>query len=97
MASSEGIKKKLKGCKSRIRKEFGVKRVGLFGSYARGTQRKKSDVDILVEFVRPVGLFRFLELEALLSSILGTIVDLVTKKALKPAIGKHILKEVVYL
>jgi predicted nucleotidyltransferase len=78
-------------------KEFGVKKVGLFGSHARGTSRKGSDVDVLVEFNKPPGLFRFLELENYLSSLLGARVDLVTKNALKPRIGKQILHEVVYL
>lgn len=68
--------------------------LGLFGSYVRGEQRKRSDLDVLVEFVRVPGMFRFLELERELSSLLGVRVDLVEKEALKPAIGGRILQEV---
>jgi len=54
-------------------------------------------VDILVEFKKPIGLFKFLELEEYLSDLIGRKVDLVSKKALKPRIGKHILREVAFL
>jgi len=54
-------------------------------------------VDILVEFNKPIGFFKFIELEDYLSNILGQDVDLVSKKALKPRIGKHILEEAVFL
>lgn len=83
--------------KAELKKDYGVKEIGVFGSYTRNQQRKKSDIDILVKFERPIGLFKFLELEAHLSDLLGAKVDLVTKEALKPYIGERILKEVVYL
>ena len=65
----------------------------------RGEQKKGSDIDILVEFYpdSKMGLITFVELEEHLSDLLGIKVDLVTKSALKPRIGKHILKEVVYI
>ena len=66
------------------------------GTYARGEQKKGSDVDILVEFREPIGLFKFLELEEYLSEIIGGKVDLVSKKALKPRIGQRILAEAIY-
>lgn len=78
----------------RLREEYGVRSLGLFGSYVRGEQKKGSDLDILVEFTRVPGMFRFLELERELSRVLGIPVDLVQKEAMKPAIGKHILREV---
>ena len=56
-----------------------------------------SDIDILVEFERPVGFVRFMRLEKRLAELLGMPVDLVTKKALKPHIGKRILQEVRYV
>ena len=58
-------------------------------------KKEKSDVDVLVEFEEPVGLFEFMDLEAYLTGLLGVKVDLVSKKALKPHIGKHILEEVI--
>jgi len=85
---------KLKGELPRLREEFSVKSLGLFGSYARGEQKRGSDLDILVEFTEIPGMFRYLELERDLSRILGAPVDLVMKEALKPAIGKRILNEV---
>jgi len=74
---------------------FKVKTIGVFGSYVRGEQKDGSDIDILVEFSEPVGFFAFLDLEEYLTGLLGVKVDLVTKKALKPRIGKHILQELV--
>ena len=83
--------------RAELAKHYHVKDIGVFGSYARSKQRVSSDVDILVDFSEPVGLFRFLELEEHLHELLGIKVDLVTKGALKPRIGERILKEVVYL
>ena|SRR3990172_13356871 len=74
-----------------------VKTIGVFGSYVRGEQKERSDVDILVEYTRTPDFFKFLELEEYLADILGVKVDLVTRDALKPYIGKRILDEVVYL
>jgi len=68
--------------------------LGVFGSYVRGEQRSDSDLDLLVEFREPPSLFQFIRLENELSDVLGIDVDLVMKSALKPTIGRHILKEV---
>jgi len=76
---------------------FKVKSIGVFGSYVRGEQRKRSDIDILVEFKGPMGLIEFMRLESYLSGLLGMKVDLLTKGALKPHIGRRILDEVVYV
>lgn len=78
-----------------IREKYKVKDLGVFGSYVRGEQKKSSDLDILVEFQEPIGLFKFMELEEFLEKNTGVKVDLVSKKALKPKIGKHILEEVI--
>ena len=81
--------------KEELRRKYNVKEIGVFGSYVRGEQKKSSDIDILVEFEESIGFFKFLEMEEHISEILGVKVDLVTKNALKPRIGEHILKEVV--
>lgn len=81
--------------KGELEAKYNVKEIGIFGSVARGEQKKTSDVDILVEFSKPIGFFKFLELEECLAKFLGVKVDLVSKKALKPRIGGRILKEVV--
>ncbi len=91
------IKIKLKMSEQFLKEKFLVKKIGVFGSYSRGEQTKKSDIDILVEFVEEPSLFKFIRLEHYLTSILGVKVDLVMKSALKHYIGKHILKEVNYL
>ena len=91
----ERIVQKLNELLPALREKYRVSRVGLFGSYARGEARSGSDADILVEFSEPIGLLKFLELESYLSDALGIRVDLVSKKALKPTIGKRILKEVI--
>jgi len=91
------IKEKLKKLEPLLRERYKVKRIGIFGSYLRGEEKKRSDLDILVEFIEEPGFFDFLELENYLSKILEVKVDLVMKNTLKPLIGKHILKEVIYL
>lgn len=87
----------IKKHKKDLEKEYFIKDIGIFGSYIRGEENIKSDVDILVEFYKPVDLFRFLDLEEELSILSGRKVDLVSKKALKSEIGKQILREVQYL
>jgi predicted nucleotidyltransferase len=91
------IKEILRLHKKDLRDRFSVRRIGVFGSYVRGMQRRGSDVDVLVEFEEPIGLFDFMDLEDYLSGLLGVRVDLVSKKALKPVIGEYILSEVVYV
>ncbi|RLI79785.1 nucleotidyltransferase [Archaeoglobales archaeon] len=97
--SVDEIKRILKKHESELKEKYGVKKIGVFGSYVRGGQKKGSDIDILVEFYpdAEMDLIKFVELEEYLSDLLGIKVDLVMKSALKPRIGKHILKEVVYI
>lgn len=97
MKSLNEIKRILVERKEELREKFRVKEIGIFGSFVRGEQRKRSDVDLLVEFEEPPSLFEFLDLEEYLSKLLDLKVDLVSKDALKPIIGERILKEVVYL
>ena len=90
------IKSIIKQHRQELERKFKVKELGIFGSYVRGEQKKRSDIDILVEFQEPIGLFKFMDLEEYLAELLGVKVDLVSKKALKPRIGEHIMKEVIY-
>jgi len=80
-----------------LRERFKVKEIGIFGSFVRGEEKDTSDLDILVELERPVGLIKFVGLQNYLSDELGEKVDLVTISALKPRIKKNILSEVVYI
>jgi len=91
------IERILKENKPLLKERFKVKGIGIFGSRVRGEERKRSDVDILVEFYEVVSLLDFVALERELSELIGEKVDLVMKSALKPRIGKHILREVVYI
>jgi predicted nucleotidyltransferase len=76
-------------------KDLGVHSLSLFGSIARDEAGAESDVDILVEFARPVGLFAFLRLQDYLEGVLGRRVDLVTVGALRPEIRERIVNEAV--
>ncbi len=76
-------------------KEFGVKSLMLFGSVARDEARPESDVDLLVEFDRPVGLFTFLRLKRYLEEILGRSVDLGTPDSLRPYLQEPVSREAI--
>ncbi|MFQ5711256.1 MAG: nucleotidyltransferase family protein [Candidatus Geothermarchaeales archaeon] len=96
MRSKEEILEALRGELPNLRDTFDVKNIGLFGSYVRKEQTEKSDIDILVEFEKPIGFFKFIELEDHLSETLGVKVEIVTPDALKPSIKPDVIKEVVY-
>lgn len=83
--------------KPRLAEEYQITRIGVFGSVLTETWTDTSDVDILVEFADPPGLFRFMEIEELLSDILHARVDLVDAEGIKPRLRSRILSEVRYL
>ena len=89
MRDVETIKAALLQHKIELKDKFKVKTIGVFGSYVRGEQKLSSDLDVLVEFDEPMGLFEFMKLENYLSDLLGVKVDLVSKKALKPHRRTH--------
>lgn len=91
----KNIKNKLREYKPILEEQYKIREIGVFGSYVRGEQNKKSDLDILIDFYEPISLLNFIRLENQLSKYLGIKVDLVMKDALKPRIGSRILKEVV--
>lgn len=74
---------------------FGVSGIFVFGSAARNEAGERSDIDILVDFIRPVSLFEFLRLRRALSDLVGRPVDLVTRAALKPQLRDRILAEAI--
>jgi uncharacterized protein len=74
----------------------GVKSLAVFGSLARGQATPASDIDMLVEFDRPVGLFEFIRLKLYLEELTGRQVDLVTPDALRPAMRAEIIGEAVH-
>ena len=97
MKTFEEIKEVLQKHKEEFREQYGLKGIGVFGSYIKGEQKEKSDLDILIELDKPIGFVRFMRLESALSKLLGVRVEMVTRKALKPHIGKRILQEVKYV
>jgi uncharacterized protein len=85
----------LKSHASEIKTCYGVRRIGLFGSFARGEQRESSDIDLLVEFEKPT--FRnFMNLSFYLADIFHRKVDLVTVKGLHPRIRPYVEKDVIW-
>ena len=76
---------------------LGVGSLALFGSVARDEAAPESDVDLMVEFSRPVGMFAFLKVKEYLEQVLGRPVDLVTRAALKPQPRERILAEAISL
>jgi len=86
--------KALRGAKPLL-EAFGVAEVSLFGSFARDEARDDSDVDLLVEFKRPIGMFEFVRLQRELGDRIGRRVELVTRAALKPQLRDRILAEAV--
>jgi uncharacterized protein len=80
-----------------LKEKFGIKKIGLFGSYARSSHNTESDVDLLVQFEKPIGFFKFIAAEDYLKDKLAVKVELVTEDALKPIIKPYVMKEVVYV
>ena len=96
MIVKEEIIKKLEENRERI-KGYGVRRIDLFGSYARGEERQKSDIDILVEFEKGKKTFdNYMGLVLFLEDLLGLKVDLVIRENIKTLLKPHILKGVEY-
>ena len=78
-------------------RRYGVAHLAVFGSLARGEERPDSDVDILVEFSVPVGLFEFVRIQRYLGRLLGRTVDLATPDAIRKEMRARILEEAVYV
>ena len=78
-------------------KSYGVKRIGVFGSYVEGMQKSDSDIDVLVEFEKGRKTFdNYMELKFFLEKILKNKVDLVISESIKPELKPYILKSVRY-
>ncbi len=94
----EEIEAILRKHKGELRERFGVSSIAIFGSYARGEETELSDVDILVEFERPIG-WEIVDLRDYLEELLGLPVDLITKNAAMSRRGlwEHIKEDLVYV
>ena len=96
MTNKNEIINKLKAVKPALQKNFAVKTLALFGSFADGTNTAESDVDIIVEMDKPIG-WRFFALEKQLEQTLNRKIDLVTQNALKEQMKPYILKQMLYI
>jgi len=95
METKNQIINKLRELKSILFTEYSVRKIGIFGSYANETNTEDSDIDILVEFDKPIG-WKFFSLELYLEKIFEKKVDLVTKNALKDRIKTQIMSQLEY-
>jgi hypothetical protein len=95
MRGLEDVRKVLAIYKGYIAREFKAQIVGIFGSYARGSQTPQSDIDILVRFREGASLFDLVGLADFLEEKLKTRVDVVSERAVRPELKEQILKEVV--
>ncbi len=97
MKTRDEVLKILREHKPLLLQNYQISGLGLFGSYARGSQTESSDVDVLVDYEKAPSLFKLLELQDYLSELLGMKVDIVTRNGLKPRIREKVLSEVIYL
>ena len=93
---STDILTKITQIKPALQKDYNLVSIGVFGSVSNGTSNNDSDVDILVEFSKPIG-WKALSMELFLEKQLQRKIDLVTKDALKPQLKNQILNSVIYL
>ena len=97
MKKIDKIKKILSEHRAELRSTYKITEIGIFGSYIRGDQKRKSDIDILVQFDEPVSLLYLVDAEIYLSELLNIKVDLIPKEDLRPELKNRILKETVYV
>jgi hypothetical protein len=95
MSERDAILAVLRAALPELRRHWPIRNLALFGSVVRGEADAASDLDVLVEFDRPVTLSVFLALERELSDLTGRDVDLISRPALKPFIGENVLREAV--
>lgn len=95
MPGREELREQLQTLKPELARDYNVSRIGIFGSVARDQQSEASDLDLLVAFDGPGGLFDVVRLEQELESRLEVEVDIVTEGSLKPRIGERVAEDLV--
>jgi hypothetical protein len=93
MKTLEELEAGLKAIKPVLRERYNVESIAIFGSYSRREQTKNSDLDILVSFSEPIGVYGFIEVEQFIRKKLGIKIDLVQKGALLPLMKEQVLSE----
>jgi predicted nucleotidyltransferase len=97
MKSLKDVNEILKEHKEELFQKYSVVEIGVFGSFVRGEEKRRSDIDILVEFEKVPDLLEFIALEEYLRKLLKKKVDLIRKEAVRHEFKDRILKEVVYI
>ncbi|MHB1680585.1 MAG: nucleotidyltransferase family protein [bacterium] len=97
MKTLNEIESILRKHKKELKEKYYISEIGIFGSYVRGEETPKSDVDILVEFERPISLFTISSLENFLSDLLSMKADVVRKRSVRKELKEDILNEAVNL
>lgn len=97
MKTLDEIKDILTKHKEEVQHKYKVIELGIFGSFVRGEQKKRSDIDILVEYSELPDLLKLIELENRLQKLLKRKVDLIEKSGIRTELKERILKEVVYI
>lgn len=95
--SLDEIKNILDKHREELKGKYKITEIGVFGSYVRGEQRNRSDVDLLAQFGEPISLLELVGAENYISDLLRMKVDLVPKEDVRPELKDRILKEVVYI
>jgi predicted nucleotidyltransferase len=97
MTKLDEIKKIINEHRQELKEKYKITEIGIFGSYVRGEQKRRSDIDMLVEFGEPVSLLDLVGAENYLKKILKMKVDLVPKEDVRPELKEIILKETVLI
>lgn len=96
MLNEKTLSEKLTTLKPILAQKYHVSKLGYFGSYAKGLANESSDVDILVEFAKPVG-WEFFRVQDAIEEILGIPIDLVTQKAIREPMRERIFQELKWV
>ena len=95
--SLDEIKEVIEQHRPELKREFHVDKIGVFGSYARGTQKKRRDIDFLVTFDQAISLFDHVDLTIYLKELMGCKVDVIPHDNLRPELREYVLKDLIYL
>ncbi len=93
--TTEELRARLAAALPALRAEHPIRSIGVFGSWARGEQTPESDVDLLIEFDEPVGLFEYFAVQGKLEDLLGVEVDMTTPGGLEPQIVDRVMRDLL--
>ena len=97
VTSLDEIKEIIRQRRAELKSQFHVEKIGVFGSYARGDQKKRSDIDFLVTFDKAINYFELAGLKIYLEETIGLKSDVVPSHNLRPEFRENVYKEVIYI